>query len=216
MPAQSNGPDTIVLVHGFWVTPRSWEHWITRYKGQGYRVLAPAYPGFEVEVEALNRDPSPIERLTVPAIMAHLEDVVERLEAPPILIGSFGGRCVRAAVARSWPWRGGRGDKLRTYGRRACHAAAALQSDVSGARRIPRIGTRQCRSRTSNGVTRSRTHLTKRTRAPRTTAITSRHQGAFSGTACWRTSFLAPRTSRSTTTTTPARPFSSYREAKII
>ena len=76
MPAPSNGPDTIVLVHGFWVTSRSWEHWITHYEAKGYRVLAPAYPGFEVEVEALNRDPSPIEHLTVAAIMAHLEVVV--------------------------------------------------------------------------------------------------------------------------------------------
>jgi pimeloyl-ACP methyl ester carboxylesterase len=80
-------PDTIVLVHGFWVTPRSWEHWVTRYEARGYRVLAPAYPGFEVEVEALNRDPSPVERLTVPAIMAHLEVVIEELAGPPILIG---------------------------------------------------------------------------------------------------------------------------------
>jgi hypothetical protein len=24
-------PD-IVLIHGFWVTPRSWEHWIERYE----------------------------------------------------------------------------------------------------------------------------------------------------------------------------------------
>jgi esterase/lipase len=51
----------IVLIHGFWVTPRSWEHRVTRYESKGYRVLAPAYPGFEVEVEALNEDPSPIE-----------------------------------------------------------------------------------------------------------------------------------------------------------
>ena len=43
MPTQSKRPDTIVLVHGFWVTPRSWEHWITRYEAQGYHVLAPAY-----------------------------------------------------------------------------------------------------------------------------------------------------------------------------
>ena len=35
-------PDTIVLVHGFWVTPRSWEHWIPHYEAKGYRVLAPA------------------------------------------------------------------------------------------------------------------------------------------------------------------------------
>jgi hypothetical protein len=31
MSTQSNRPDTIVLIHGFWVTPRSWEHWIMRY-----------------------------------------------------------------------------------------------------------------------------------------------------------------------------------------
>ena len=78
MPTPPKRPDTIVLVHGFWVTPRSWEHWIARYEAKGYRVLAPAYPGFEAEVEALNRDPSPVERLTVPAIMAHLEGVVGR------------------------------------------------------------------------------------------------------------------------------------------
>ena len=46
-------PDTIVLIHGLWVTPRSWEKWAERYEGKGYRVLAPAYPGFEVEVEEL-------------------------------------------------------------------------------------------------------------------------------------------------------------------
>ena len=76
MPAQSKGPGTIVLVHGFWVTPRSWEDWKARYESRGYRVLTPAYPGFEVEVEALNADPTPIEELTVPAVIEHLESVV--------------------------------------------------------------------------------------------------------------------------------------------
>jgi alpha-beta hydrolase superfamily lysophospholipase len=52
--ADPTAPDTIVLIHGLWVTPRSWEHWIEHYENKGYRVLAPAYPGFEVEVEALN------------------------------------------------------------------------------------------------------------------------------------------------------------------
>jgi hypothetical protein len=71
-PRPECSPDTIVLLHGFWVTPRSWEHWIPHYEAKGYRVLAPAYPGFEVEVEALNADPTPVERLTVPAVIAHL------------------------------------------------------------------------------------------------------------------------------------------------
>jgi pimeloyl-ACP methyl ester carboxylesterase len=86
-----DGPDTIVLVHGFWVTPRSWEHWIAHYEAKGFRVLAPGYPGFEVEVEALNADPSPIEALTVQAIVEHLEAVIGELESPPIIIGHSAG-----------------------------------------------------------------------------------------------------------------------------
>jgi pimeloyl-ACP methyl ester carboxylesterase len=82
---------TIVLIHGFWVTPRSWEDWIAHYEAKGYRVLAPAYPGFEVEVEALNADPSPIEAVTVPQIVSHLEEVVGGLDAPPILMGHSAG-----------------------------------------------------------------------------------------------------------------------------
>jgi pimeloyl-ACP methyl ester carboxylesterase len=91
MTTNPNTPDTIVLIHGFWVTPRSWEHWITHYAQRGFRVLAPAYPGFEVEVEALNADPTPIETVTVPQIIAHLEAIVSDLDSPPILIGHSAG-----------------------------------------------------------------------------------------------------------------------------
>jgi pimeloyl-ACP methyl ester carboxylesterase len=84
-------PNTIVLIHGFWVTPRSWEHWIEHYRKRGFTVLAPAYPGFEVEVEALNADPTPIEKVTVPAILDHLESVIKELDRPPVLIGHSAG-----------------------------------------------------------------------------------------------------------------------------
>jgi pimeloyl-ACP methyl ester carboxylesterase len=87
----NRSPDTIVLVHGFWVTPRSWEHWVAHYEARGFRVLAPAYPGFEVEVEALNADPSPVEALTVPAIIEHLESVVRSVGTPPIIMGHSAG-----------------------------------------------------------------------------------------------------------------------------
>lgn len=96
MSAHASPAQTIVLVHGFWVTPRSWEHWIDHYERRGYQVLAPAYPGFEVEVEALRADTGPIERVTVPAIIEHLEAVIGALDAPPILIGhSAGGAFVQ-------------------------------------------------------------------------------------------------------------------------
>ena len=84
-------PDTIVLIHGFWVTPRSWEHWIAHYEARGFKVLAPAYTGFDVEVEALNADPAPIEAVTVPQIIERLESVAGGPDSPPILIGHSAG-----------------------------------------------------------------------------------------------------------------------------
>jgi pimeloyl-ACP methyl ester carboxylesterase len=84
-------PDTIVLIHGFWVTPRSWEKWVERYEGKGYHVLTPTYPGFEVEVEALREDPSPIEALTFPAIIEHIGGIIDGLDKPPIIIGHSAG-----------------------------------------------------------------------------------------------------------------------------
>src|SRR5690242_2189247 len=93
MPPQPSptAPDTIVLVHGFWVTPRSWEHWITHYEAKGFKVIAPAYPGFEVEVEALNADPTPIEQVTAPAIIKGFEDAIDELDHQPIIIGHSAG-----------------------------------------------------------------------------------------------------------------------------
>ncbi|MFA9431146.1 alpha/beta hydrolase [Egicoccus sp. AB-alg2] len=103
MQPPPNGPDTIVLIHGFWVTPRSWEHWIRRYESYGFRVLAPAYPGMDVEVEALNADPSPIEALTLPAIVEHLERIVGALDRAPILMGhSAGGALTQILLDRGY------------------------------------------------------------------------------------------------------------------
>ncbi|MDG4821817.1 alpha/beta hydrolase [Asanoa sp. WMMD1127] len=84
-------PDTIVLVHGFWVTPRSWEHWIAHYEQKGFRVIAPGYPGFEVEVEALNANPDIITAVTVPGIIEKLESVIKGLDRQPIIMGHSAG-----------------------------------------------------------------------------------------------------------------------------
>ena len=38
-------PDTIVLIHGFWVTPRSWEHWKKYYEAKGLYGPRPCLSG---------------------------------------------------------------------------------------------------------------------------------------------------------------------------
>jgi pimeloyl-ACP methyl ester carboxylesterase len=94
-------PDTVVLVHGLWMTPRSWEGWISHYEAKGLTVLAPGYPGFEIEVEALRENPEIIANLTVPETVDHLAGVIEALDSPPIIMGhSFGGTLTQLLLAR--------------------------------------------------------------------------------------------------------------------
>ncbi|RJK94767.1 alpha/beta fold hydrolase [Vallicoccus soli] len=97
----AGAPDTVVLVHGLWMTPRSWEHWVPHYEAKGYRVLTPGYPGFEVEVEGLRAEPQRIADLTVPETVDYLAGVVEALDRPPLIIGhSFGGTLTQLLLAR--------------------------------------------------------------------------------------------------------------------
>ncbi len=97
----AGSPDTIVLVHGLWMTPRSWEGWKAHFEAKGYTVLTPAYPGFEIEVEALREQPDVIANLTVPETVDHLAGVIEALPKPPIIMGhSFGGTLTQLLLAR--------------------------------------------------------------------------------------------------------------------
>ena len=98
---QSTSPDTVLFIHGLWMTPRSWEHWKERYESRGYQVLAPAWPGLEVEVEALNADPTPLAKLDLRQVIDHMDGIVRGLERPPILIGhSTGGLIMQVLLDR--------------------------------------------------------------------------------------------------------------------
>jgi pimeloyl-ACP methyl ester carboxylesterase len=86
------GKPPIVLIHGMWMTPLSWEHWVSHYTDRGHHVLAPAWPGLDAEPEQLRRDPSPLRGLGIVEAVDHYDTIIRGLEQPPIIIGhSFGG-----------------------------------------------------------------------------------------------------------------------------
>lgn len=83
---------TIVLIHGLWMTAKSWENWVARYTAQGYHVIAKSWPGMDIPIDELRRDPSPVAQLGVNEIVEHYEGIIRALDAPPIIMGhSFGG-----------------------------------------------------------------------------------------------------------------------------
>ena len=73
MSTEAPSPLPIVFIHGMWMTPLSWEHWIERYRARGHEVHAPAWPGLEGDVEELRRDPAPLRGLGVKEIVDHYE-----------------------------------------------------------------------------------------------------------------------------------------------
>lgn len=94
--------DTVVLIHGLWMSPLSWEHWIERYSSRGCNVIARAWPGMEDrDVDDLRRDTSAYERVGVTEIADHYERIIRELDRPPLIVGhSFGGLVTQILLDR--------------------------------------------------------------------------------------------------------------------
>jgi alpha-beta hydrolase superfamily lysophospholipase len=99
--SRPTSPNTVVLIHGLWVTPLCWEHWIDRYSARGHKVLAPAWPGMEAGVEQLRADTRTIDRLGIQEIVDHYDAIIRELDDPPIIMGhSFGGAFTEVLLDR--------------------------------------------------------------------------------------------------------------------
>src|SRR5579885_3258795 len=66
--AQKRNP--IVLIHGLWMTALCWENWVNRYTASGYRVVAKSWPGMDIDINELRRDPTPIAHMGITEIVA--------------------------------------------------------------------------------------------------------------------------------------------------
>ena len=93
---------TVVLIHGLWMTPLSWEDWKQRFESRGYSVLAPGWPVIDDRsVQEIRDDPSPLKGVGVDTITDHYEQIIRGLDAPPIIMGhSFGGLVTQLLLAR--------------------------------------------------------------------------------------------------------------------
>ena len=94
-PMTSN---SIVFIHGMFVTPLCWEAWIDYFQTRGYTCAAPAWPGRDKPIETLRANhPDPqLGRLTLGDIVEHYASHIKTLGEKPILIGhSMGGLVVQ-------------------------------------------------------------------------------------------------------------------------
>lgn len=92
---------TVLFVHGFWLSPRTWDPWVTHFEERGWNAVAPAWPGLDRDVAAVRADPSPLVGLGIADVIDHYAAIIRGMESPPVLVGhSFGGAFVQVLLDR--------------------------------------------------------------------------------------------------------------------
>ncbi|WP_127819838.1 alpha/beta hydrolase [Microbacterium sp. CPCC 204701] len=83
----------IVLIHGLWMTPKSWDTWAERFRAAGHEVLVPGWPGIDDRtVDDIRRNPTALKGIGLKQIADYYERIIRALPEKPIIMGhSFGG-----------------------------------------------------------------------------------------------------------------------------
>jgi len=95
---------TVVFIHGMYLTPSVWQPWEAHFKNLGYKTYSPAWPLHEDSVIEQNsaHPKGELAELTLPMVVQHYQTFIETLEEPPILIGhSMGGLIVQQLLAKN-------------------------------------------------------------------------------------------------------------------
>jgi alpha-beta hydrolase superfamily lysophospholipase len=91
----------LMLIHGAWLSSRSWENFADYFTKRGFAVSAPEWPRKQGDVEELRADAEELKGLGIEEIVDHYEEQIRALAEPPVLIGhSFGGLIVELLLDR--------------------------------------------------------------------------------------------------------------------
>jgi alpha-beta hydrolase superfamily lysophospholipase len=99
--SRANGRIPLMLIHGAWLSARSWENFANYFEKRGFEVSTPEWPRKQGDVEQLREAAEELKGLGIAEIVDHHEEQIRALEEPPVLVGhSFGGLIVELLLDR--------------------------------------------------------------------------------------------------------------------
>jgi non-heme chloroperoxidase len=99
--ANTSALTPVVLVHGLWLLPNSWDQWRDAFAAAGYATLAPGWPDDPSTVEEAKAHPEVFAGKSIGQIADHMQAVIAKLDKTPAIIGhSFGGLLVQILAGR--------------------------------------------------------------------------------------------------------------------
>ena len=98
---RTDGPIPLMLIHGAWLSARSWENFAGYFEKRGFSVSAPEWPRKHGDVEELRAEADELKGLGIAEIVDHYEALIGGLVERPVLVGhSFGGLIVELLLDR--------------------------------------------------------------------------------------------------------------------
>lgn len=99
--ANASGRTPVVFVHGLWLLDSSWDRWAAYFEEAGYAAVTPGWPDDPPTVEEAREHPEVFAGKGVGDIAAYQQQIVERLERRPAVVGhSFGGLLAQILAGR--------------------------------------------------------------------------------------------------------------------
>lgn len=89
---------TVVFIHGMFMTPACWEKWEPHFQARGYKTLVPAWPEHELPIVEQRKASAKLAAVTLEEVLERYRKAIRELgpENPPILVGhSMGGLIVQ-------------------------------------------------------------------------------------------------------------------------
>jgi len=96
-----SGRQPMVLVHGLWLLPSSWDRWAGLFENAGYAALTPGWPDDPDTVAEAKEHPEVFAKKSIGEVADHFEEVISGLKQKPAVIGhSFGGLLTEILAGR--------------------------------------------------------------------------------------------------------------------
>jgi non-heme chloroperoxidase len=97
--ANASGKTPVVLIHGLWLLPSSWDRWAEVFEEAGYAAVTPSWPDDPETVDEAREHPEVFAGKTLGQIADHVADVIHGLDKKPVVMGHSTGGLLAQMIA---------------------------------------------------------------------------------------------------------------------
>jgi pimeloyl-ACP methyl ester carboxylesterase len=97
--ANASGRTPVVLIHGLWLLPSSWDNWARLFEEAGYAAVKPSWPDDPETIEEARANPDVFAKKSLAQVADHTAEVIGKLNKKPAVMGHSTGGLLAQIIA---------------------------------------------------------------------------------------------------------------------